>query len=240
MFFTASSPIIVEGKCIACIGGGRGGAGGIVAFDLTTGEEKWRWTGEGPAYGSPVLMTVDGTNQLVTLMANSLVGVNVADGKLLWKTAYKSRYNSETPIVDGQTVICSGTTGTLAFKIAKEGDTFTPTQIWKKSEAASMYNTPVFKDGLLYGLAAGGGGQGPTKIFCMDAQTGALLWTDGTSRGECGEIFDAGSVLLALTSDSQLLVFKPSKTKFEEVAKYKVADSPTWAPPILTDKAACS
>src|SRR5262249_263062 len=44
------------------------------AFDLTSGESKWKWTGEGPAYGSPVLLTVDGSKQLVTLTEKSLVG----------------------------------------------------------------------------------------------------------------------------------------------------------------------
>ncbi len=236
-FFAASSPVSAEGKCIACIGGGRGAGGGIVAYDLNTGEETWKWTGEGAAYGSPVLMTVDGNNQVVSLMANSLVGVSLADGKLLWKTAYKSRYNSETPVVDGQTVYCSGPMmGSVAFKITKQGDAFEAKQVWKKSESAGMYNTPVLKDGLLYGLTSGRGGQGGTNIYCMDAQTGEVLWTDKASRGECSGIFDAGSVLLALTSDSRLLAFKPSKTMYEELAKYKVADSKTWALPILTDK----
>ena len=42
-----------------------------------------------------------------------------------------------------------------------------------------------------------------------------------------------GNVLLGLTSDSHLLVFKPSKKEYEEVANYKVADSATWAAPII-------
>jgi hypothetical protein len=95
----------------------------------------------------------------------------------------------------------------------------------------------VLKDGLLYGLTAAPGGrragQGPTSIFCMKADTGKVLWTDGAKRGQCGEIFDAGSVLLALTSDEELLVFKPSDKKYEEIAKYKVADSEPWAYPII-------
>jgi hypothetical protein len=70
----------------------------------------------------------------------------------------------------------------------------------------------------------------------MDAKTGDVLWTDNTPRGQCGSVFDAGSVLLALTSDSQLLAFKPSKKGYEEVAKYKVASSETWAPPIIVGK----
>ena len=42
-FFTSSSPIVVDGLCIAQLGGEDDG--GIVAYDLATGDEKWRWTG---------------------------------------------------------------------------------------------------------------------------------------------------------------------------------------------------
>ena len=82
------------------------------------------------------------------------MGIGVDDGKLLWKVGYRSRYNSGTPIVDGQTVIYSGPgPGTVALKIEKQGDVFTAKQLWKKPQAAGIYNTPVLKDGLLYGLA---------------------------------------------------------------------------------------
>jgi len=235
-FFTAASPIILDGKCIALIGGQ--GKGEIIACDLASGDEKWKWAGDGPAYGSPVLMTVGDSKQLVTLTEGFLVGLGVADGKQLWKTGYKSRYNSCTPIVDGQTVICSSQQGgTAAFKIEKGQDGFNAKEVWKKSKAAGIYNTPVLKDGLLYGLTpSGGGGRGqqpPNNFFCMSARDGEELWTDKTARGECGAILDAGSILLALTSDSNLVAFRPGAKEYTELAKIKVADTPTWAYPIV-------
>jgi outer membrane protein assembly factor BamB len=246
-FSTASSPLILDGKCIAYLGGQDKGE--VVAYDLASGEEKWKWAGDAPAYGSPVLMTVDGTKQLVTPTIKSLVGIGVADGKLLWQMPFKSRYNSGTPVVDGTTVIFSGQgDGTVALKVEKQGDAFTAKELWKKPQATDNYNTPVLKDGLLYGLTSAGGGGGRGKpgggrggmmgggtanIFCMNEQTGDVLWTDKSPRGECGAILDAGPVLLALTSDSNLLAFKPSKTELTEVAKLKVADTPTWAYPII-------
>src|SRR3984957_7774235 len=45
-FFASVSPIIVDGKCIAYIGGR--GKGEIVAYDLGTGDEKREWPGTGP------------------------------------------------------------------------------------------------------------------------------------------------------------------------------------------------
>ena len=226
-FFTSSSPIIVDGKCIAYLGGS--GSGEFVALDLATGEARWKWTGEGPPHGSPVLTTIDGTPQLVTLTEKtSLVGIALADGKLLWKAPFASQYNSATPIIDGQTVVCSGPKGsTVAFKIEKQEGAFTAKQVWKQAQASHQFSTPVLKDGLLFGLT------NTKSFFCMDAKTGELLWTDRTQRGECGTVLDAGSVLLGLTSDSELVVFEPNKTAFTQLAASKLATTPIWCLPII-------
>jgi outer membrane protein assembly factor BamB len=236
-FFTASSPIIADGMCIAYLG--SEGKGELTAYDLAKGDEKWKWSGDGPPYASPVLMTAEKTKQLVTLTEKSVVGIGVADGKLLWQLPWATRqmqYNSITPIVDGQTVFYAREgTGTVAVKIEKKDDAFAAKELWTKKESAGKYNTPLLKDGLIFGLSPSGGSA--TKIFCMKAETGDVLWTDKTEHGECGAILDAGSVLLALTSDSKLVVFKPDNKEFKEVATYKVADKGakegTWAGPII-------
>ena len=83
------------------------------------------------------------------------------------------------------------------------------------------------RDGLLFGVS-------PRKnFFCVDVKTGEQLWKDDAERGQCGSIIDAGSVLLALTSDKELVAFRPSAKSYMEVAKYRVADSETWAVPII-------
>jgi outer membrane protein assembly factor BamB len=84
-FFTGTSPMIVDGMCVIQLGGRANGT--LVALDLATGNEKWKWSGDGPAYASPVLMTVDGSKQIVTMTERGLVGVAAADGKLLWQSA---------------------------------------------------------------------------------------------------------------------------------------------------------
>ncbi len=39
--------------------------------------------------------------------------------------------------------------------------------------------------------------------------------------------------VVALTSDGELLVFRRSPERFEEVRRYEVAQTPTWAHPIV-------
>lgn len=225
-FYTSSSPAIIDGLCVVHTGGDGGGE--LTAYDLKTGDAKWTWKGDGPSYGSPVLATIDGVKQVVVLTEKNLIGVTLADGKLLWKTPLTTgRYQTNTPAVDGNTVICAG----YAFAVEKKGDAYAAKQVWK-DQAPHNYNSPVLKDGLLYGFL--GQGRGSSRLFCQDAKTGKVVWEDATNRGECGFVLDTGANMVALSSDSNLLVFKPGEKEFHELAKYKLADSPIWSEPILT------
>ena len=231
-FFTAMSPIVVDGMVVAHLGGKDKGT--LVALDLATGSQKWKWTGEGPAYDSPVLATVDGTKQIVLLTEKGLVGVAAADGKLLWQVpaAPQGRcYNSATPIVDGQTVIFTGQgTGTKAVKIEKQGDAFAAKELWSNADLGTGFSTPVLKDGWLYGLSD------KSNLYAMNAQNGQAGWTDAAKRGmgNFGAVLDAGSCIMALPSNSELIVFKPSEKEYAELAKIKVAETPTYAHPVIS------
>ena len=84
-FHPSSSPIIVDGLAIAQLGGRENGA--LVAYDLTSGDEKWKWSGPSPSYSSPVLMSVGGTKLIIAQTDSKLVAVNATDGKLAWESA---------------------------------------------------------------------------------------------------------------------------------------------------------
>jgi len=231
-FFTSMSPIIVDGMVIAHLGGQGNGA--IIAYDLATGNEKWRWSGEGPEYASPALLTVGGTKQIVTLAEKSIVGIGVADGKLLWQLPFAPSgraYNAATPIVDGQTVIYTGAgRGAKAVRIEKQGDGFAAKELWSNPELAPQFNTPVLKDGLLFGLTD------RSNLYCINAQTGQTAWIDASPRGSRGfaAIISAGSCLVVLANDSELIVYKPSGKEYSEITRYKVAETPTYAHPVIS------
>jgi outer membrane protein assembly factor BamB len=228
-FFTAMSPIVVDGLCIAQLGGK--GQGAIVAFDLADGTPKWKWTGDGPAYGSPVCMEVEGVKQVVAQTEKNIVGIAVADGKLLWQIAAAAQgraFNSATPIVDGPTVIYTGQgRGTQAVKIEKEGDGFTVKELWSNDKLGTGYNTPVLKDGLLFGLSDRG------NFFCLNARTGEAVWTDTGKHGNFGSVLDAGPAILALPDGGELIAFAPGDKQFEELAHWKVSETKTYAHPVI-------
>jgi outer membrane protein assembly factor BamB len=229
-FFTAMSPIVTDGLCIAHLGGRDNGA--VIAYDLATGNPRWKWAGDGPAYSSPVVMTAAGVKQVIVQTDKNLMSLAVADGKVLWQipTPPQGRfYNSATPIVDKETVIYTGQgKGTRAVKVEKQGETLGAKELWTNDQLGTGFNTPVLKDGLLYGLS----GQG--SFFCLNAQTGQSAWTDTATRREnFGAILDAGSVLLALPSNAELIAIKPGDKQYEELARIKLSETPTYAHPVV-------
>jgi outer membrane protein assembly factor BamB len=239
-FHVASSPIIVNGLAVAQLGSGR--TGGVMAYDLTSGEEKWKWTGEGPGYSSPAVLSLGGTKAIVAVTAATVVAVKADDGKLLWESAFRSQYNAPSPMVDGQTVICSADgAGTKALKLEKDGDKASAKELWTR-DAGTLYNTPVVKDGLIYGISA------TNKVFCLKADDGKTAWSTqlaggggGGGRGMMGgggygSVVDAGSVLFALTPSGQMVVFEPTDKEFKEIAKYKVGKDKTYGYPVVSGK----
>jgi outer membrane protein assembly factor BamB len=229
-FHVSSSPIIVDGLCVAQLGAGR--TGGIVAYDLASGDEKWKWIGDGAGYASPVLLTLGGSKVIVAETDGNIVALAAADGKQLWKTAFKVQYNACTPVLDGQTVIYSGEGGgTYAVKLEKKGDDVATKEVWKRPEAGMQFNTPVVKNGLIFGISAN------DSLFCLSAETGKTAWKTayrGGGRPGYGSVVDAGTVLVALNPSGQLLVFEPTDKEYKELAKYKVAKGETYAYPIAS------
>ena len=197
-FFASSSPIVVNGLCIAQLGGSSNGA--IVAYDLATGDEKWKWASGTPAYASPELMTVDGTKLIVAETENKMVAVNAADGKLAWEKPFRTRYNASSPIVEGEKLIYIGdnnSPGATEMKIEKEDGRFEAKEVWHTNEPTVIYNTPVVKNGLIVGLSQN------NRIFCLNAENGKMLWSapvgqqagaGPTARGEQGPGRQAGKV----------------------------------------------
>jgi outer membrane protein assembly factor BamB len=231
-FHVSMSPIVVDGMVIVQLGGP--GHGSTIAYNASSGLQKWKWDGEAPEYASPVLLTVAGTKQIVMLTEKSLVGLGAADGKLLWQSPFVSQaraYNSATPIIDGKMVIITGQgRGTKALKIEKKGDAFVATEVWSNPQIAAQFCTPVLRNGLLFGITGHG------DLFCVDAKDGKTAWTSAANLGRYGAMINAGSVIMALPENGELIVFKPNAGKFEQLARIKAAATKTYALPVIAGK----
>ncbi len=185
-FFPSSSPLIAHGLAIAQLGGRQNGA--VVAYDLTTGAEKWKWNGPSPAYASPALLTVGTSHYVIAQTESQVVAVDAATGQLAWESEAAGQdgpgggagggggrgggrdYKAATPIIDGSNLILAGRS-IRALKLEKAGDRLTARELWNNAEKSVQFNTPTLRNGLLFGLS------GANELFCVRAKDGTTAWS---------------------------------------------------------------
>jgi outer membrane protein assembly factor BamB len=229
-FGTAMSPIFDNGLVIAHVGGVKVGA--ITAFDPATGAVKWAWNGDSPAYASPIVVELGGVRQVITQSHSNIVGIAAASGKLLWKIPFQTAYdqNIVTPVLYKDTLIFSGIDkGVFAVRLNHSGDAWSTQTVWQNKGVSMYMNSPVLSGDLLFGFSHLKKGQ----IFCLDARTGTTLWTGPPRSGDNAAMLDSSTTLYALTPDAQLLIAKPTAKGLNEIRRYEVAQSPTWAHPVV-------
>lgn len=230
LYHTAMSPI-VDGDMVIVHVGGQGDAA-LTAFDVRTGAPRWRWTGDSPAYGSPIVVNLAGTRQVVTFTHQNLVGVSAADGALLWRRPFTTPSNtsSQTPIVHRDMLIQAGReNGITAFRVARRGGTWGTDEVWSTKDVSLHMTNGVVADGVLYGLSHLNSGQ----YFALDLDTGKVLWTSEPRQATNAAMVRAGGVVFSLEDDAEMVVLRASRERFDPIRRYDVATSATWAQPAI-------
>ena len=234
LFGTAMSPLVDNGLVIAHVGGHDKGA--LTAFDAETGAVKWTNDADGPAYSSPVVVNMAGTRQLVTFTQKEYVGVDIANGKILWRLPSKTQYdeNIVTTVVYKDLLIFSREgQGTAAIRLVKQANTIVPQEVWRNTDNQLYMNSPVLQGNSLFGFSDKAKGQ----FFELDAETGKTIWQSPGRMGENAAILNlGGKVLLLLTNEGNLIVQPVASKTYAPVAQYTVATSQTWAHPLVLGK----
>ena len=179
LYHTAMSPV-VEGELVVFHVGGHDD-GALTAFDVATGDIRWSWDGDGPAYGSPLVVDLAGVRQVVTFTQENLVGVSAETGELLWRRPFTTRSTttSQTPIQYGNTLIQAGRgNGITAFRVVRQGGALTTENVWHTDDVSLHMTNGVVIDGVLYGLSHLNSGQ----YFGLDLDTGTVLWKSAPVR----------------------------------------------------------
>jgi outer membrane protein assembly factor BamB len=252
MFGTSMSPVAADGVVVVLIGTNDDGA--VAAYDAKNGAQKWIWKGDGPAYGSPMIVEIGGVKQVVTLTQKYAVGLSFASGDLLWRIDFPGRsgMNIPTPLPFGQRLILAGDPGTMLLQVNQQNKTqqnqaqqnqaqqnqtqqnqaWTTEKAWQITELTMRFSSPVRKGNLIFGFSNRTSG----IFFCIDAETGKRLWTSDPRQGDNAVIMLAGDLLFLLKDNAELIVARATGDAFEPLHRYEVADSSTYANPLMMGK----
>ncbi|HEX9760917.1 MAG TPA: PQQ-binding-like beta-propeller repeat protein [Candidatus Acidoferrales bacterium] len=228
---TSMSPLIEGGALIVQVGSDIHG-GRVLALDPATGAERWAWTGAGPGYASPIVITSGGVRQIVTLTNGSMVGINAKSGATLWTAAFPDEWheNIVTPVWTGTHLVVSGVRqGTHAYTLRNSEGKWEAAQAWRNADVTMYMSSPVAADGVLYAHSNKKKGQ----FVALDVATGAVRWATEGRAGWHASVLLTPKHVVYLTNDANLVIVPRSPEKFAETARYEVAQSETFAVPVL-------
>jgi outer membrane protein assembly factor BamB len=233
-FGVASSPLVLGERIVLAAGGEEGGA--LVALDLLRGTELWR-TALAVAYSSPVRFRSAGADQVVLLALDQVVGVSADDGKLLWSHPYPGKGYAQdvmTPLVIGDAVLISGEKRPTTLLRPTVGPTgWTADVVWTNEDSSVEMSSPVVLGPTIFLHSHLNKG----SFVALASESGDTTWASPPRAGEHASLLGLGSSsVLALDSDALLLLFQRTAGDQWGIAlTLQVAESPTWAAPLLLE-----
>ena len=231
LYGTATSPIAWRNLVIAYFGGDDRGA--LVAFDHGSGDLRWRWDGDGPGYTSTVIGEFGGVEQVITQSQNFCLGLAAATGEVLWKVPFTTAWdqNSVTPVLFNGRVIFSGLDkGTFSVKPEKDVQgTWWAREVWRSEDVSMYMSSAIALNDQLFGF----GHKKKGRYFRLDAGSGNTGWLSEGRQAKNVALIASGDIVLALQDEAQLLVIDADVDSFRVLRRYRVADSPTWAHPVI-------
>jgi outer membrane protein assembly factor BamB len=218
------SPLVFGGHVFVQAGAG------FVKLEKETGRSVWRTMTDnggmhGSAFSSPTIATLHGKQQLVVQSRTTLAGVDIEDGKVLWKKDIKAYrgMNILTPTILGNSIMTSSYGGeSLLFDISKNDNSFSITKKWDNNQQGYM-SGPIVIDGHCYLHLR------KQRITCIDLKTGETKWISGQSFGKYMSMVSNGKEILALDQKGILYRIAPNTEKLEILESREIADAETWA-----------
>jgi outer membrane protein assembly factor BamB len=227
-FFGVGTSPLLEGNRLLVNVGARGA--GIVAFDRDTGKEVWKATSDEASYASPVAVTADGVRHVLFFTRAGLVSLDPDSGAVRFHKRWRSRINASvnaaSPVVaDGHVFLtaCYGT-GAVLLRLKKDG----VEEVWKKDEILSChYNTPLYRNGFLYGVDGREDLPPTPELRCVEWKTGKVRWSKKDFG--CAAAIAVGDNLLFLTESGDLVVAEARSDRYHEKARASVLSGPCRA-----------
>lgn len=230
--YTASP--FIDGDHVIALAGGKGA--GIVCLNKNNGKVIWKSQDDQAAFSPPIVTTLAGIKQVVCFTVKGLVGVDRADGKLLWRVPLSTSYGRHVvapTIYNDMVIVGSHEVGLIAVKVAAKGKELIAEESWKLGkEMAPNFASPICMGDNLYLLAK-------KQVLCIDAKTGKLAWSkDGNVKTSAGQAFAAfiglKDQVMMLNDMGELILFEADSGSYKETGRVQVCGK-NWCHPAYSN-----
>ena len=228
------SPLIFGDRVFQHVGAGA------AALDKTTGQLIWNWKDEdhdAGGYASPLLFKFNHADTLA-ILTKSLVALDPADGKELWRLSKWQHYdhglNASDPVfLDDKVFLSQGnyTQNSGVFKLTGKTDAhwLSDSKLWSGTTMLNHFSTSILFEGNLYGFHN-------RKLRCVDFGSGTVKWDSPDPLDvKYGSLILCGKQLICLTDKGELIVAEANPESFKPLARSVILPEKEmpWTAPAL-------
>lgn len=238
-FGISESPLVVDNKVIITPGGP---VAAMVAFDVDKGNVVWETASlnEGMQYVNPLLVEQNGKKVIITNTPTWIIGVNAADGKLIWKFNFGSvnadgkggKNYIHTPIYKDGFVFSANGYGQTSAKIKVNTDGSEPTLVWKNSDINPHVGGMILIGNYIYSSTHDNNNMG--RYICVDWNTGKTMWiTEWNNKGSIAAA--EGLLYIFEEKGGNVALVRPNSEKFDVISSFKFpkGSGPHWSHPVI-------
>lgn len=230
----ANSPLLFNDTILIPIGG-KGQALG--AFNPGTGALLWKAGDVEYSPASPMLISVDGQQQVVLFGGDRIAGMDPSNGRTLWSHPHRTDWglNISSPVwspADHLLLVSSAYgVGSRALELRQAGGKTTVAQRWATSRVRVHIGTIVRVGDVAY---MSSGDFGPAFITALDTKTGAIAWQDRSFAR--AQFLYADGKLIILDEDGTLALATASRQGLKVLARAPILENLAWTPPTLVGR----
>ncbi len=224
------SPLVHGDRVLVGVGGERYG---VVAFDIDSGEPVWESDPIDVSYTSPILIEVDGEEQMVLMASTEVVGMDPDDGRILWRFphANSNENNCSAPLWGDDQILVIGSHsegGASGLSLRRQGTTTTVEEIWHTKEIVFFHTASLRFGSTVYATS---GTWSPTDLIAFEVGTGEVLWRV-PEHNKANLVYAEGKVYM-LTEEGQLSLAELSPQGLKVISSFQALEETAWAPPTL-------
>lgn len=225
------SPIAYKDEVVMMVGGP---SSALVAFNRQNGSVVWKKHDFRNSTSSPIIINVDGQDQLVAFMWSDIVGVDPNNGNLLWSRAHPAEFglNTSTPVwgPDNLLFMSSGYGGgSRVLKLSRTGDKTNVEELWANGLMRIHFTNAIRIRDLIYGSS---GDFGPAPFTAVNVKTGNVAWRH-RSFPRATFLFADGRFII-LDEDGHLILATATAEGLTVTSKVELLSSPSWTVPSLS------
>jgi outer membrane protein assembly factor BamB len=224
------SPVAYNETVIIPVGG-RGQA--VMAFNQKDGSVVWKKHDFSSSPSSPLLINLDGQDQLVVFMGDLIAGLDPKNGELLWSHPHKTDWglNISTPVwSQGNLLFCTSaySGGSRMLQLSRQGGQTSVKELWFTNRMRIHIGNAVRVGDYVYGSS---GDFGPAFFSAVDVKTGRVAWQD-RSLSKASFIYADGKFIL-VDEDGNLALATVSPAGLKIHSKVALLSSNAWTGPTL-------